>query len=471
MRGMLLSAALFSATLQAAVPAQEAERLRGELTPLGAIRAASADGAIPAWRDALEHARTVPDKGWWEQAQDRWRQWRGETLPAQRYTDPFVEDQPLFTITAANRQEYGQWLSAGQQALFDAYPDSYRLPVYPSRRPVGAPDWVYAAVHRNALNAELDGSDDRLRGAMHGIPFPIPGQGAEVIWNHKLRYRGQAGRRWNVQSLVNPDGAIQIMKVAEDLKFRYYMPEQSFADLDNVYYYVLQMIHTPERMAGAVVLVHETMDQVSEPRKAWVTKPGSRRLRAAPTVGYDNPGTASDGQRTNDQADVFNGAMDRYDWRLVERRDMIVPYNSYRIHAAEHGYADILTPRHINQDLTRYERHRVWVVEATVKPRQSHLYKRRTFYVDEDSWTILGVDVYDQKDELWRVQEAHTFYAYDQRSTLSAIETVYDIKNQRYLTQAMNNEDAEWTEREIPDSYYAPPAVQQLGRSLQAALR
>ncbi len=43
----------------------------------------------------------------------------------------------------------------------------------------------------------------------------------------------------------------------------------------------------------------------------------------------------------------------------------------------------------------------------------SHIYAKRTFYVDEDSWQIMAVDNYDQRGELWRVQEGHQVQAYD----------------------------------------------------------
>jgi hypothetical protein len=169
----------------------------------------------------------------------------------------------------------------------------------------------------------------------------------------------------------------------------------------------------PARLAGTILIAHETLDQVKEPRRAWVYNAGQRRVRRAPNVAYDNPGTAADGMRTSDQFDMYNGAPDRYDWKLVGKQELIVPYNSYKLHSDQVKYKEILTPLHINQDLTRYELHRVWVVEATVKSGTSHVYPRRTFYVDEDSWQILAVDQYDARGQLWRVSEAHCINYYD----------------------------------------------------------
>ena len=183
------------------------------------------------------------------------------------------------------------------------------------------------------------------------------------------------------------------------------------------------------------------MDQVKEPRRAWVYNVGRRRVSRAPNVAYDNPGTAADGMRTSDQFDMFNGAPDRYNWELVGKKEMIVPYNSYQIHSCNLKYNDILHPLHINQDLARYEKHRVWVVEATLKPDAKHLYARRTFYVDEDSWQILAVDQYDSRGQLWRVSEAHCINYYDVLTFWSTLEVHTDLQAGRYLAIGLDNEN------------------------------
>ena len=155
------------------------------------------------------------------------------------------------------------------------------------------------------------------------------------------------------------------------------------------------------------------MNQVKEHRSAWLYNPGQRRVRRAPNVAYDNPGTASDGMRTSDQFDMFNGAVDRYNWELVGKKEMYVPYNSYKLHSDKVKVKEILTPLHTNPDLNRYELHRVWVVDATLREGARHIYKRRTFYVDEDSWQIVAMDQYDNRDQLWRVSEGHVINYYD----------------------------------------------------------
>ena len=201
------------------------------------------------------------------------------------------------------------------------------------------------------------------------------------------------------------------------------------------------------------------MDQTKAPRRARQYNPGQRRLRRAPSVAYDNPGTPADGQRTNDQLDMFNGAMDRYSWKLVGKKEMYVPANSYGLHSNEHSYEDIVQQDHIDQELPRYELRRVWVVESEVKEGTSHIYGRRTFYIDEDGWQIRLVDVYDQRGELWRFQEGHTVMAYAFKALAPVAETIYDFQNGRYLVQALHNEHEPIVERDFDDRHFDPSNV------------
>jgi hypothetical protein len=460
MRISLVSAAVCllvaaSGPAAAKVAKDQADRLlqpNGDLTPLGAEKAGNKDGKIPAWVAGLTEA--PPD-------------WKG---PGTRLVDPFPEDKPLFTITAQNLAQYKQLISPGQNALFVKYPKTYKMNVYQTRRTAGAPKFVYEATHKNALNATLGSNGEAVVNGITGIPFPLPQNGQEVMWNHKLRYRGQGGRRINVQAAVTESGSYNLSKLREDFRIAYSGRNIQPEDLKNVSIYFLQVVTDPPRLAGTITLVHETMDQVKEPRRAWQYNPGQRRLRRAPQVGYDNPGTASDGLRTNDQFDGFNGAMDRYTWKLVGKREMIVPYNDYRLASDKVKYKDILQPAHINQELSRYELHRVWVIESQLKPGTSHVYKRRTFYVDEDSWSIVVADCYDKRDQLWRVQESHPVAVYDPGQVTQeasgavgpAMEVVYDLNSRRYLAMSMSNEEPNGYEKVWPDYYFDPANVSKL---------
>jgi hypothetical protein len=439
----VVAAAVISGPALAKVDAAKAEGLKTTLTPLGGEKAANKDGSIPAWDGGLTKAPA------------------GFGGAGKRYVDPFPEDKPKFTITKANLEQYKANLTPGQAALFNKYP-SYKMNVYQTRRTLANPQFVYDAAFKNATTGELGGNGEALTGAITGTPFPIPGNGHEVIWNHKLRYQDTSKTRWNNQFAVTTAGSYNLVKIKEDAKFPYNYPKATLAGLNNVGIYFLQITTAPARLAGTILLVHETMDQIKEARRAWQYNPGQKRLRRAPNVGYDNPGTASDGLRTNDQLDIFNGAMDRYEWKLVGKKEMYVPANAFVLHDAKYKYKDIVKKGHINQDLARYELRRVWVVDATLKKGTSHIYKRRTFYSEEDGWQIVAVDVYDNRDQLWRVQEAHTVIAYDKPYQLPVCETTYDLQSNRYLVMSLNNEDSETQSKEFADNYFDPSNVSKL---------
>ncbi len=415
--------ALFLAwTLPAAaeLPASQIARLGADLTPLGGERAGNASGTIPAWNGGIVR----PPRGYA----------RGE-----HHRDPFASDRPLFVIDRSNIDAHRGRLSVGHQRMLELYP-SFRMNVYPTRRSASAPQRIYDATRRVAATAHLEDNGNGVGGAVIGIPFPIPANGLEAIWNHLLRYRGETVSCMMGQAAVTAGGDYTIVQFEVEAEVRYSLPRMTEAALDNTMMYFKQKVLAPTRLAGDILLVHETMNQVREPRRAWTYNPGQRRVRRAPNVAYDNPGTTTDGLRTADQFDMFNGAVDRYDWRLVGKRELYVPYNSYQLHSDDLSFSDILTPRHVNPEHLRYELHRVWVVEATLARGARHTYKRRTFYIDEDSWQILVADIYDTRDRLWRVSEGHVINYYENPLIWPTLEVHYDLQARRYLALGLDNE-------------------------------
>ncbi len=425
-------------TAGARVSQEQADRLGQDLTPLGAEKAGNEAGTIPAWTGGYKFTGELPP----------------EEMRRHPENYEFGDDEPLYVITADNMNKYADLLTPGHKAMLKKFSSSYKMPVYESRRTVWAPDYVYEATKKNAVRAELQNNGESLVNAVIGVPFPIPQSGKEVVWNHKTRFRGTSVRRYNTQLAVQANGAFTPYKLREDVRFAYSYPDAKAEDLDNVILYFLQITTAPPRQSGNVLLVHETMDQVKEPRRAWLYNPGQRRVRRAPNVAYDNPGTGADGLRTNDQLDTFNGATDRYTWQIVGKREMLIPYNAVKLADNRLTYEDIAKAGHIQQDYTRYELHRVWVIESEVRPETSHIYKRRTFYVDEDSWTMVGADIYDNRDQLWRVQEYHQVMIPWRASIGPACATVYDLQSNRYLAYEMSNEEPLYEDRDFPLEYY-----------------
>ncbi|SEK20760.1 Protein of unknown function [Atopomonas hussainii] len=412
---------LLAASAQAKVSSEEAAQLGANLTPLGAEQAGNAAGTIPPWQGGLQQQADAYVEG-------------------EGYRDPYASDQPLFTIDNANAAQYREQLSPGQIAMLQRYPKTWRLPVYPTRRSASYPDKVYQAAKANALSAQLLDSGNGLANFSLATPFPVPKSALEVLWNHLVRYRGDSVKRFYAQAVPQQNGSFFVSSIEDLFLFNPAAGDQSQAN-GNVLFYFRQSVLAPARLAGTELLVHETVNQVQEPRLAWLYAAGQRRVRRTPNVAYDSPGTASDGMRTTDNFDMFSGAPDKYDWQLLGKREQYVPYNSYKFASKKNRYAEMIQAGHVNPDLLRYEPHRVWHVRATLKAGQRHQYKTRDFYFDEDSYQLLVIDHYDNRDNLWRVAESYTINYYDQPLLWTAGDAVYDLTNGRYVMGILSNQE------------------------------
>jgi hypothetical protein len=415
---------LFSAADRADSPAAAVAALGGsQLTPVGAERAGNADGSIPPWTGGI----TEPPAAY---------------VPGKQEVDPFADDTPQYTITADNMADYVDKLSPGQQALLTAYPDSWRMQVYPTRRSASYPEWVYKAVEKNARTATvLREGKGGVAGANVSSPFPIPGSGIEVVWNHNLRWRGIRVQRSFGQAAVTFRGNYTVTLQLQDFAFPYAAhPEDEIrTEFPNMLLAIKTKSIAPGLISGDGALVLEPIDQTEAPRKSWTYNRNLRRILRAPYIANAYPATDTDNLRTVDEFDMFNGSPEEYDWELKGKQELYIPYNAYRIHAQDLDYDDVVMQNHINPQLARYELHRVWVVEGTLKPGLKHIYGRRVLYVDEDSWQIAVADNYDLDGKLWRTSEAHALNYYAVPVLWSTLEVYYDLEQQRYLVSGLDN--------------------------------
>ncbi len=416
------SLAAVSVSAFAQLAAADVAKLGTTLTPMGAEKGANAAGTIPAWDGGIiKPVAGFKSKGY--------------------YPDPFPNDKVLFTITAKDVDKYKDNLSPGQIAMLKQYPN-YKLNVYPTRRSASYPAGHYKETAECAAKAKLATGGNGVTGCVGGTPFPIPKNGNEAIWNHQLHYKGNTYAQHWAQAAVTNDGNYALVKFEYEYDLVYGNLDKKIADREaNKLLYYRQETTAPARLAGAILLVHETVDQAKDPRNAWLYNPGQRRVRLAPNVAYDNPGTAADGLRTNDDFGMYNGATDRYDFKLLGKREMYIPYNSYKMSDPKVKYADLLKAGHLNQDLSRYELHRTWVVEATLKAGTSHIYSKRVFYIDEDSWNIVLIDKYDGAGKLWRFAEQHNENWYDLPMWYGTVEVHHDLQSRRYIAMGLRAEE------------------------------
>lgn len=446
--GAAIALALSAGSALAAVAPAEAAKLGANLTPFGAEKAGNAAGTIPEWTGGITQAPAA------------------YKTPGQHHPDPFADDKPLFTITKANLDQYKDNLTPGQIAMFNTYPSTYQMPVYQTRRSGSAPQWVYDNSIKNASTAKLIDGGNGFTDAYGGIPFPIPQNGVEALWNHIARYRGTYIVRRASEVAVQRNGSYSLVTSQQEAMFKFYNPKGTAADLNNIMFYYLSFTKSPARLAGGAVLVHETLDQVKEPRQAWGYNAGQRRVRRAPNLAYDTPIAAADGLRTADDTDMINGSPDRYDWKLVGKKEIYIPYNSYKVTSPEVKYKDLLQVGHLNPAFTRNELHRVWVVEGTLKSNARHIYSKRTLFLDEDSWQAAVVDQYDGRGELWRVSIAYLKNYYDLPTTWSALDSFHDLQARRYHVQNLDNEESSTIDFSQPipdDGYFKPAALRRRG--------
>lgn len=413
---------------RAAVTEQEAKRLEGDLTPFGAERAGNAAGTIPAWDGGL----TAPPEG------------IGYQLGG-HHPDPFAADKPLYTITSANMSQYEAQLTNGHKELLAAYPGTYLMHVYPTRRSCAYPPQVYAAVARNAVSARMINDDNSITGATMAPPFPVPQSAREIVWNHELNYRGFKSVRGSVAAAPSKGGDFTPEISLDKSMYNWSDPANTTTEaMNNMVYFFLKETLSPPQVAGTVFLLHYTLDQVADHRHTWNYKPGERKVRRLTGLQYDTPTFGSDGIRTIDNIQVWNGGGDRYDWEQQGKSEKIIPYNTYRLASPDLQYKDILQKGHLNQEAIRYELHRVWEVEGKLKAGKAHgIVHRRKFYVDEDSWYISATALYGPKDEIARVQEGFVINYYEQPLCLSATDIIYDISGGVYHISGLRNQEQE----------------------------
>lgn len=432
-----LGGSLLCISASAAIPASEADRLGRDLTPMGAERAGTPDGIIPAWTgkayfspEQLNISRATLDS---------LRRSKPAELTA-LLAGRLANESPRVVITRANLAQHAGNLTDGHKALLQRHPD-YRMPVYATVRNAFVPEAITVATRQQAVSTTLEATD-AIRGASAGTPFPLPSTGAEVIWNHKLRYRGSQLRVFTQSASVSESGDATPVSSVTDLRFMLSAPKAA-EESNGLLLQALSRTLAPARLAGQATLVHEP---ITGERAVWIYDPGRSRVMRAPGVGFDAPVSSAAGLLYSDQIDGFNGPMERYAWTLVGKRAVYIPYNSYRLQSPALTLADVLGKGSLNSAHTRYELHRVWVVDATLKPDQRHPIRKRRFYVDEDTWRISAVDCYDAQDALVRFQETHLAML-PYLSVASGPEVTHDLASGRYYVSGLSNESdvPDWT--------------------------
>ncbi len=428
----------------AAVSAEEAALLKSTLTPLGAEKAGSKDGAIPAWEGAYAKVPAGYKEG---------------TTRA----DPFAAEKPALSISGKNADQYASKLSDGTLAMLKKYP-GYRLDVYPTHRTGGAPQWVYDNTFANATRAKTVDGGYGVEGAFGGIPFPIPKSGYEAIWNHRLAWVGETVDYDTNTWIVTADGKRSLANVADQTIQRpYYFKEVGLDKLDGAYQYGRLVTRAPASKAGEAILAVDGSNNKT-PRALWQYLVGQRRVRRAPSVAYDTPDSVTSGIGFFDEAFMLFGPSDHHEFKLIGKKEMYIPYNNNRAAAAK--ISALVTPQYLNPDLVRWELHRVWEVEATVAPGKRHVVAKRRYYLDEDTWQIILIDGYDAQGQIWRSNYTLTLLAPDIPAVVGTLMWgTYNVQTGAYLLNSSSNELPVQYKAisRLPTSFFSPDELASQG--------
>jgi hypothetical protein len=384
----------------AAVSPEAAAALKSRLTPVGAERTGDPALGIPDWTGALEAS------------------------PAER---------PLFSITATNVGDYADRLPEGQKALFARFAD-YRMDIYPTHRSAVLPPSVYDATLANATRAQAapDGIGRGIAGAAGGIPFPIPGNGAEAMWNHILAYWGPARDDRLRTYVMSADGVLDISnQYREIVDFPYYYPGVDPGSVGPYYFKRREVSDGPPALAGRGYLDWRPLDAGHDEFQVWQYLPGQHRVRRSPALAYDAPTPDGAGIESFDEYYLFSGSLDRYIFTLLGKRPLYVPYNNNRFHALP--ASAVARPGHIDPDALRWELHRVWVVDAVLAPGQHHLAPHRRFYLDEDTWFAVYAESWDEDGRLWKFGHATMYMMPELPAVVQGSTILYDLENGGYV--------------------------------------
>jgi Protein of unknown function (DUF1329) len=437
---VLMTSLCSMTTASAAVGADEAAKLKSELTPFGAEKAGNKDGTIPAWTGG--YTNPIPgDK------------------PGGRRGDPFKDEKPLLSITAKNFEQHGDKLSDGVKALFKKYPDTYRVDVYKTHRTAAAPQWVYESTFKNATRAKMAG--DLVTGAYGGVPFPIPKSGAEVMWNHILRWRGVSFQTPVTQYQITSDGRpVLTTDGVIDIQVPYFFQDsnvEAFSKTNEVD--LIRIISSgPPLRAGEAIVGRNQVEQSKS--QAWVYLTGQRRVRKLPNPCCDTPSPVTAGLMSFDEVQVWGGSLERFDFKLSGKQELYIPYNGNKLLQPKTD-AEVLGKHGLNPDYVRWELHRVWVVDATLRAGLRHPAVKSRYYCDEDTWNCALGDRWDSNGQLWKTTWAANFVAPDLPGTVLGNFGFNDlISGAAYVGDLYNGKAGQYVVKpKYPDSTFTPDAM------------
>lgn len=403
------------ATEARAVTPDELSHLGNDLTAVGAEKAGNADGSIPAFAGSDK-----PASGWaFGKPREEFWTHKGE--------------KPLFTIDATNADKYADKLSPGQLQMLKQI-KGYTMPVYPTHRDCGFPDFVEKNTKDGALKSAMGKDGWSLDMAtLPSVPFPIPKDGIQVLQNWLMHYMG-SGIDWQAHTYVSPKAGGDSPIVATWKQTNYYpwaktgvhTPKEEGGLVTAFYYGFIE----PASLAGQGLVQRFYYEKNTD---SFYYFTGQRRVRRLPAYAYDAPLIGFENQYPADTTWIFIGNPDRFNWKLVGKKEVYVPYNGFAMQRFDTKLSDVVMPTYVDAKVRRYELHRMWVIEGTVKEGERHATPKKTMYIDEDSWIPAIGDDYDAQGKLWKSKENYITPEWEVNSCAPSASIYADLSNGRYV--------------------------------------
>lgn len=370
--------------------------------------------------------------------------------------DPFPDEKPTLVITGKNVASYKERLSQSVVKMLEQNPE-WRLDIYPTHRTASAPDAFYNYTEQNAVTAQLSGDGIGVKNAYGGIPFPLPKNGSEVLWNHFLSWKGVGVEMEGGMYMVDAKGRSSLTAALKmDGFYRYALPGGE-KDFDGFFQWHRSLTTAPGRSAGEALVGIWPQDFTVQQPGSWQYMPGQRRVRKLPNVQFDTPNFLMSGLTQFDEAYGFFGSPEQYNWKLVGKKEMYIPYNTNKLFSATPDA--LMTPKVLNPDFIRWELHRVWEVEASLKTGFRNVVPKRTVYMDEDTWGIVLADLWDSQGKLYRGAINYPVVNYDLPGVVLRPFMSVDFQQQAYTLGELLSKYLPVTPK--PRSFYSAEALVQ----------
>lgn len=444
--GCTLTALMWGAVAVGVTP-QEADRLGKDLTLVGAEKAGSADGVIPAY----QASETAVPTGW-EWGKTRSEYWK------------YKDEKPLFTIDASNVDKYAEHLTDAQITALKTV-QGYKMDVYPTHRDCAITPAHAERTKANALEAKIGPDGWSLEHALTaGVPFPLPKTGVEVMYNHRMRLQELGDIYNDGTSVISPRRGTDEFTYYQWFLYIYFPPmrpelktvESTSPRNGGVEFYTYYNYSKPPALAGQGFVATNYMNLEPE---SYYYFPGQRRVRRLPAYVFDTPLIGFENQYLVDEQLGLWSTLDRFEYKLVGKKELYLSYNSFHYYDYKSSLQVMFGKTYPNPEYRRYELHRVWAIDARIKSGYRHLAPHRMYYVDEDSWISSEQTDYDKDGKVWKLVETYPIPAWEIGGTCVIAPTLmWDLQNGRYVFDwgdIGGGKDIKWIKEGDPESKQA----------------